>query len=92
MQPGRASTVHVQLTASGDETLPEVRLALQLPEGWTATAVGATDFTSAPRGMATAATFEITPPGYAPNADAVIHATATMGGMLREAGVFVRVS
>jgi beta-glucosidase len=92
MQPGRASTVHVQLTASGDETLPEVRLALQLPEGWTATAVGATDFTSAPRGMAPAATFEITPPGYAPNADAVIHATATMGGMLREAGVFVRVS
>jgi beta-glucosidase len=92
MQPGRASTVHVQLTASGNEILPEVRLALQLPEGWTATGVGATDFPSAARGTAPTATFEVTPPGYAPNADAVIHATATMGGMLREAGVFVRVS
>jgi hypothetical protein len=31
MQPGQAATVQVQLTASGDQTLPDVQLALQLP-------------------------------------------------------------
>jgi hypothetical protein len=41
MQPGQASTVQVQLTASGDETLPDVQLALQLPQGWTAVPAGA---------------------------------------------------
>ena len=32
-----------------------------------------------------------TPPSYAPNASAVVHATATMGDMTREAGVSVTV-
>ena len=45
MQPGQAATVQVQLTASGDETLPDVQLALQLPPGWTDVPVGATEFT-----------------------------------------------
>jgi beta-glucosidase len=92
MRPGHASTVQVRLTASGDENLPDVRLALQLPEGWTATAVGSTHFTSVAPGTAPTATFRVTPPGYAPNASAVIHATATMGNMLRQAGRFVTVS
>jgi beta-glucosidase len=92
MTPGQASTVQVQLTASGDETLPDAQLALQLPEGWTATAVGTTDFTSVAPGTAPTATFQVTPPSYSPNVSAVIHATATMGGMVREAGVFVTVS
>ena len=92
MQPGRASTVRVQLTASGDENLPHARLGLQLPGGWTATAVGPTRFTSGAPGTGPTATFRVTPPSYAPNANAVIHATATMGNMLREAGVFVTVS
>jgi hypothetical protein len=30
----------VQLTASGDQTLPHVQLALQLPQGWTAAVQG----------------------------------------------------
>jgi beta-glucosidase len=92
MQPGQAATVQVQLTASGDETVPDVQLALQLPQGWTATPVGATDFTSVAPGTAPTATFQVTPPSYAPNASAIVHATATMGNMTREAGVTVTVS
>ena len=92
MQPGQAATVQVQLTASGDQTLPDVQLALQLPQGWTAVPTGATEFTSVAPGTAPAATFQVTPPSYAPNASAVVHATATMGNMTREAGVTVTVS
>jgi beta-glucosidase len=36
MQPGQAATVQVQLSAAGDQTLPDVQLALQLPQGWNA--------------------------------------------------------
>ena len=92
MQPGQAATVQVQLTASGDLTLPDVRLALQLPEGWTAVPAGPTDFTSVAPGAAPVATFQVTAPSYAPNASATVHATATMGNMTREAGVTVTVS
>jgi beta-glucosidase len=92
MTPGQAATVQVQLTASGDETLPDVQLGLQLPQGWTATPVGPADFTSVPPGTAPTATFQVTPPSYAPNATAVVHATATIGNMTREAGVTVTVS
>jgi beta-glucosidase len=92
MTPGQASTVQVQLTAGGDETLPDVQLALQLPQGWTATPAGSTDFTSVAPGTAPTATFQVTPPSYAPNASAVIHATATAGALVREAGDTVTVS
>ena len=92
MQPGQASTVQVQLTASGDETVPDVQLALQLPQGWTAVPTGPTEFTSVAPGTAPTATFQVTPPSYAPDASAVVHATATMGDMTREAGVSVTVS
>jgi beta-glucosidase len=91
-QPGQAATVQVQLTASGDQTLPDVQLALQLPQGWTAVPTGPTDFTSVAPGTAPAATFQVTPPSYAPNASAVIHATATIGNLTRETGVTVTVS
>jgi hypothetical protein len=66
MQPGQAATVQVQLTASGDETLPDVQLALQLPQGWTAVPVGPTDFSSVAPGTAPTATFQVTPASYAP--------------------------
>ena len=92
MQPGQAATVQVQLTTSGDQTLPDVQLALQLPQGWTAVPTGPTEFTSVAPGTAPVATFQVTPPSYAPNVSAVMHATATMGNMTREAGVTVTVS
>jgi hypothetical protein len=79
MQPGQAATVQVQLTASGDQTLPDVQLALQVPQGWTAAPTGPTEFTSVPPGTAPAATFQVTPPSYAPNTGAVVHATGHHG-------------
>jgi beta-glucosidase len=92
MQPGQAAAVRVTLTAAGNATLNAVRLALQLPEGWTAKPTGPTNFGSVAPGQAPAVTFMVTPPSYAPNASAVVHATATTGDWLREAGVTVTVS
>ena len=92
MRPGQAAAVRVTLTAGGDATLNAIRLALQLPEGWTAKPTGPTNFGSVAPGRAPAVTFLVTPPRYAPDASAVVHATATTGGWLREAGVTVTVS
>ena len=92
MQPGKAATVRVTLSAAGDATLHAVRLALQLPQGWTAKPAGPTVFGNVGPGDALSATFTVTPPSYAPSASAVVHATATTGDWLREAGVNVTVS
>ena len=92
MQAGKASEVRVTLSAAGDATLNHVRLALQLPQGWKAVPAGPTMFNHVGPGDAPVATFWVTPPRYAPNASAVIHATATIGGLQREAGVSVTVS
>ena len=92
MQAGKAAAVRVTLTAAGTATLHGVRLALQLPQGWRAVPAGPAVFGSVTPGQAVAVTFQVTPPGYAPNATAVVHATATTGGWLREAGANVTVS
>ena len=92
MRPGQAAAVRVTLTAAGDATLNAVRLALQLPEGWTAKPTGPTVFGSVAPGQAPTVTFLVTPPSYAPNASAVVHATATTGDWLREGGVSTTVS
>ena len=61
MTPGKASTVTVQLTAAGDQTLFGVRVSLQVPQGWTA--VPRTDtFGVVGPGDAPTATFTVTPP------------------------------
>jgi beta-glucosidase len=92
MRAGQASTVRVTLSAAGDATLDHVRLALQLPQGWKVVPAGPTVFSHVGPGDAPSATFLVTPPGYAPNASAVVHATATIGDLQREAGVSVTVS
>jgi beta-glucosidase len=92
MRAGKISAVKVTLSAGGDATLHAVRLALQLPQGWKAVPTGPTVFGSVAPGQAPAVTFLVTPPGYAPNASAVVHATATVGDLQREAGVSVTVS
>jgi beta-glucosidase len=92
MQAGQTAVVRVRLSAGGDATLHNVRLALQVPQGWKAVPGVLTVFGSVAPGQAPAAVFLVTPPRYAPNASAVIHATATIGDLLREAGVSVTVS
>jgi beta-glucosidase len=90
--PGHAAAVRVTLSAGGSATLHAVRLALQLPQGWKAAPAGPAVFGSVAPGQAPAVTFMVTPPAYAPNATSVVHATATSGDWLREAGVNVTVS
>jgi beta-glucosidase len=92
MTPGSASTVTVNLSASGTQTLPKVRLALQLPQGWTATPVGPATFTNVAPGTPLSAQFSVTPPADSPNINAVVHATAKLGpDLTREAGTFTTV-
>jgi beta-glucosidase len=91
MAPEHASAVKVTL-GSGDAVLSGVRLALQLPQGWTAVPTGPTFFGVVAPGVAPSVTFLVRPPSYAPNAVAVVHATATASAWQREAGVSVTVT
>ena len=92
MTPGQPSTVTIRLTASGSETLHDVRLALQLPQGWSATPAGPAVFGLVAPSQAPAATFTVTPPTWAPVSNAVVHATANLSSNAqREAGVTVTV-
>jgi uncharacterized membrane protein len=91
MHAGQASVVRVTLTAGGSQTLHGVQLALQLPQGWTATPAGPAVSGTVLPGRAVVATFRVTPPSYSPAVSQVVHATATMGSMQREAGVSVSV-
>ena len=91
MTAGKPFTVKATLTAAGTQTLYGVRLALQLPQGWTARPWSAVFGVVRP-GQAPSATFTVTPPSYAPSSDQVVHATAQLGGSdTREAGVTVTV-
>jgi uncharacterized membrane protein len=91
MTAGQPATVSVTLGAGGNQTLPAVGLALQLPQGWTAKPAGPTVFWSVAPGRAVTAQFTVTPPADAVNASDVVHATATMGTTQRENGVNVTV-
>jgi beta-glucosidase len=86
--PGSGSRVTVKLTGSGTATLAAVRLALQLPQGWTALPVGPTTFTHVGPARTPHAAFIVTPPAWAPLTSATVHATAELGpDATREAGV-----
>ncbi|MBV9803026.1 MAG: hypothetical protein JO130_07560 [Solirubrobacterales bacterium] len=92
MKPGTTYTVRVTLTAAGNETLRDVRIALQLPEGWLVQPVGRTSFTRVRPRKAPVATFRVTPPSWEPATNQVVHATADLGpDAQREAGVTVAV-
>jgi beta-glucosidase len=93
MQAGKSSVVTVTLTRSGNATLHGVTLALQLPQGWKATAIGKATFAKVAPSVAPTASFQVTPPKYTPATNATVHATATLGpDAAREAGVNVGVS
>ncbi len=92
IQAGQTKKVRVRLTRGGNETLHRVRIALQLPQGWTAQATGRTTFGRLPADQAAVVTFLVTPPSWAPSTNSVVHATARLGpDAQREAGVTVRV-
>ncbi len=92
MTPGQPSSVTVTLTAAGDETLHNVRLALQLPQGWSVSRGGQKVFRQVKSRRAVAATFKVTPPSWAPSTNSVVHATADLGpDAQREAGATVTV-
>jgi beta-glucosidase len=92
MTPGKRSNVTVTLTAAGDETLHNVRVALQLPQGWTASRGGQKVFGQVKPRRAVAVTFAVTPPSWAASTNSVVHATADLGpDAQREAGATVTV-
>jgi hypothetical protein len=77
---------------SGDQILADVQLALRLPQRWIEVRVGPTEFTWVASGTALTAIFRVIPLSDAPNASAVVHATAATGNITRVAGVTVTVS
>jgi beta-glucosidase len=93
MTPGQASNVTVTLTAGGNETLHGVRVALQLPDGWSVRGGGEKVLGRVKPRRAVAVTFTVTPPSWAPSTNSVVHATADLGpDAQREAGTTVTVS
>jgi uncharacterized membrane protein len=92
IHPGQTKTVEVRLTKGGDETLRDVQIALQLPQGWTARPTGQTSFGGLTAGQAAVVKFKVTPPSWAPSTNSVVHATADLGpDAQREAGATVTV-
>jgi len=86
--PGQRSEVTVRLTRSGSATLALVRLALQVPQGWTASPTGPTSFTNVSPTQSPQVTFNVSPPSWAPQTSVTVHATAALGpDAQREAGV-----
>ena len=93
MTPGQPSNVTVTLTAGGNETLHGVRIALQLPDGWSVHGGGQKVLGRVKPRRAVAVTFRVTPPSWAPSTNSVVHATADLGpDAQREAGTTVTVS
>jgi beta-glucosidase len=93
MRPGKPATVRVRLTAGGDETLHDVIVSLQLPQGWSEQVVGSSAFRRVPPDQPAVAAFRVTAPSWEPATNQVIHATAQLGpDAQRQAGVTVTVS
>jgi beta-glucosidase len=93
IQPGQSGTVWVRLTrGGGDETLRDVIISLQLPQGWTQQVIGSSAFSHLPAGQSALTKFRVTPPSWEPATNEVVHATAQLGpDAQREAGVTVGV-
>jgi beta-glucosidase len=93
MASGTAATVTVSLSASGTQTLNQVKLALQLPDGWTAQPLDRARFTDVAPGTALSTRFEVVPAAVSRNQNEVVHATASLGpDLTRESGATTRVT
>ncbi len=92
IRKGRSFSVDVRLSRGGNETLHGVHLSLQVPQGWTSRALGATTFSTVRPGSSPTATFKVTAPTWQPDYQATLHAVADLGAgssLQREAGVGV---
>ena len=90
MAPGTTSTVKVHLTSDGNARLRDVRLALQVPSGFTVRPVRRTAFANLRPHQSPTAVFRVTAPVWAPAENITVHATANLGRFAqREAGVNV---
>jgi beta-glucosidase len=93
MASGKPATVTVSLSASGTQTLNQVKLALQLPDGWTAQPLDRAHFTDVAPGTALSTRFEVVPATVSRNQNEVVHATASLGSDLaRQSGATTRVT
>jgi beta-glucosidase len=93
MASGAAATVTVSLSASGTQTLNNVKLALQLPDGWTAQPLDRARFADVAPGTALSTRFEVVPAAVSRNQNEVVHATASLGpDLTRESGATTRVT
>ena len=93
MVSGTAGTVTVSLSASGTQTLNTAKLALQLPDGWTAQPLDRARFTDVAPGTALSTRFEVVPAAVSRNQNEVVHATASLGqDLTRESGATTRVT
>jgi beta-glucosidase len=93
MASGRPATVTVSLSASGTQTLNQVKLALQLPDGWTARPLDRPRFTDVAPQSALSTRFEVVPAAVSRNQNEVVHATASLGpDLARESGATTRVT
>jgi beta-glucosidase len=92
IHPSQSGTVYVRLTHGGDETLRNVIISLQLPQGWTQQVIGRSAFNRLPPDQSALVKFAVTPPSWEPATNEVVHATAQLGSdAQREAGVTVGV-
>jgi beta-glucosidase len=90
--PGQSATVYVRLTHGGTETLRNVIISLQLPQGWNQRAITSTVFSRLSADRSALVKFAVTPPSWEPATNEVVHATAQLGSNAqREAGVTVGV-
>jgi hypothetical protein len=93
MASGKPATVTVSLTASGTQTLNQVKLALQLPDGWTAQPLDRARFAEVAPGTALSTRFQVVPAVVSRNQNEVVHATASLGPDLsRESGAITLVT
>lgn len=93
MASGKSATVTVSLSASGTQTLNQVKLALQLPDGWTAQPLDRARFPDVAPQTALSTRFEVVPAAVSRNQNEVVHATASLGpDLTRQSGATTRVT
>ncbi|WP_225850388.1 glycoside hydrolase family 3 C-terminal domain-containing protein [Streptomyces sp. HPF1205] len=80
VEPGAGTTATTTYTNTGPTALPGASVALDVPDGWTATATSPATFASIPAGASVKTTWTVTPPADAKPGSYALAATATYRG------------